>query len=79
MDQMQCRFMSSHGGTSVVIFILSQLQLLLTSNRPFYIAFINIQKDSRWVVCMLLNQRIAGATDALRDQGHEKEGNSWQL
>ena len=25
---------------------------------------------------MLLNQRVAGATDALHDQGHEKQGNS---
>ena len=33
--------------TTVVIFILSQLQLLLTSYKPFYIAFINIEKDSR--------------------------------
>ena len=77
MDQMQCRFMSSHGGTTVVIFILSQLQLLLTSNKPFCISFINIEKDSRWIVCMLLNQRVAGATDALHGQGYEKEGNSW--
>ena len=76
---MQCRFMSSHGGTTVVVFILSQLQLLLTSNKPFYIAFINIEKDSRYVVCRLLNQRVAGATDALHDQGHDKQGNSWQL
>ena len=66
--------MSSHGGTTVVIFILSQLQLLLTSNKPFYIAFINIEKDS-----MFVNQRVTGVTDALHDQGHEKEGNSWQL
>ena len=28
---------------------------------------------------MLLNQQVAGATDALHDQGHEKQGNSWQL
>ena len=77
MDQMQCIFMSSHGSTTVVIFIVSQLQLLLTSNKPFYIAFINKEKDSRWVVCMLLNQRAAGATDALHDQGYEKEDNSW--
>ena len=77
---MQCRFMSSHGGTTVVVFILSQLQkLLLTSYKPFYIAFINIEKDSRYVVCMLLNQRVACATDALHDQGHDKRGNSWQL
>ena len=48
IDEMQCRFMSGHGGTTVAIFILSQLQkLLLTSNKPFYIAFINIEKDSR--------------------------------
>ena len=38
---MQCRCMSGLGGTAVVIFILSQLQLLLTSNKPFYIAFVN--------------------------------------
>ena len=73
---MQCRFISGHGGTIVVIFILSQLQLLLTSNKPFYIACINIEKDSRQVVCMLINQRVVGATDALYDQGHEKKGNS---
>ena len=79
---MQCRFMPSHGGTTVVIFILSQPQLLLTSNKSFYIAFINIEKDSsRYmsVVCMLLNQRVVGVTDALHDQGHEKQSNSWQL
>ena len=79
---MQCTFMPSHGGTTLVIFILSQLQLHLTSNKPFYIALINIEKDSsRYmkVVCMLLNQRVAGATDALHDQGHEKQGPSWQL
>ena len=58
-----------------MVFILSQLQLLQTSNKPFYIAFIHIEKDSRYVVCMLLNQQAAGATD----QGHEKEGNFWQL
>ena len=28
---------------------------------------------------MLLNQRVAGATDALHDQGYEKQDNSWQL
>ena len=44
----QCRFMSGHGGITVAVFILSQLQkLLLTSNKPFYIFFINIEKDSR--------------------------------
>ena len=48
IDKMQCRFMSGHGGITVAIFILSQLQkLLLTSNNPFYITFINIEKDSR--------------------------------
>ena len=48
IDEMQCRFMSVHGGTTVGVFILSQLQkLLLTSNKPFYITFINIEKDSR--------------------------------
>ena len=72
MDQIQYIIMSSHGSTTVVIFIVSQLQLLLTSNKPFYIAFINKEKDSRWVVCMLLNQQAAGATDALHDQGYEK-------
>ena len=36
IDEMQSRFMSGHGGTTVAIFILSQLQkLLLTSNKPF--------------------------------------------
>ena len=48
IDEMQCRFMSGHGGITVAVFILSQLQkLLLTSNKPFYITFINIEKDSR--------------------------------
>ena len=48
IDKMQCRIMSDHGGTSVAVFILSQLQkLLLTSNKPFYVTFINIEKDSR--------------------------------
>ena len=48
IDEMQCRFMSSHGGTPVAVFILSQLQkLLLTSNEPFYVTLINIEKDSR--------------------------------
>ena len=48
IDEMQCRFMSGHGGTPVAVFILSQLQkLLLNSNKPFYITFINIEKDSR--------------------------------
>ena len=48
IDEMQCRFMSGHGGTIVGVFILSQLQkLLLTSNKPFYVTFINIKKDSR--------------------------------
>ena len=44
---MQYIFMSSHGGTTIVIFILSQQQLLQTSNKPFYMAFINIEKDNR--------------------------------
>ena len=80
IDEMKCRFVSGHGGTTVAIFILSQLQkLLLTFNKPFYITFINIEKNSRKVVCMLLNQRVAGATDAWHDQGHKKHGNSWQL
>ena len=48
IDGIQCRFMSGHGGITVAVFILSQLQkLLLTSNKPFYITFINIEKDSR--------------------------------
>ena len=58
IDEIQCRFMSSNGGITVAIFILSQLQkLLLTSNKPFYITFINIEKDSRYVVCLILNQQ----------------------
>ena len=45
---MQCRFMSGHGGIIVAVFVLSQLQkLLLTLNKPFYIIFINKEKDSR--------------------------------
>ena len=68
-DEMQRRCTSGHGGTTVAIFILSQLQeLLLNSNKPFYIIFINIQKDSKYIVCLLLNQRVAGATDAWHDQ-----------
>ena len=48
IDEMQCRFMSGHGGTTVAVFFLSQLQkLLLTSNKPFYVTFINIEKGSR--------------------------------
>ena len=48
IDEMQCRFMSGHGGTPVAVFILSQLQkLLMTSNKPFYVKFINIEKDNR--------------------------------
>ena len=48
IDEMQCRFMPGHRGTTVAIFILSQLHnLLLTSNKPFYVTFINIEKDSR--------------------------------
>ena len=48
IDVMQCRFMLGHGGTPVVVFILSQLQkLLLTSNKPFYVKFVNIEKDNR--------------------------------
>ena len=48
IDELQCRFMSGHGGTPVAVFILSQIQkLLLTSNKPFYVTFINIEKDSR--------------------------------
>ena len=65
IDEMQCRFMSGHGDITVAIFILSQLQkLLLNSNKPFYITSINIKKDSMYLVCLLLNQRVAGATDA---------------
>ena len=48
VDEMQCRFMSSHGGYTDAVFILSQLQkLLLTSYKPFYVTFINTEKDSR--------------------------------
>ena len=43
IDEMQCRFMSGHGGTPVAVFILSQLQ---TSNKPFYVKFINIEIDN---------------------------------
>ena len=36
IDEMQCRFMSGHVGTTVAVFILSQLQKLLqTSNKTF--------------------------------------------
>ena len=80
IDEMQCRFMSGHGDITVAIFILSQLQeLLMNSNMLFYITFINIGNDSRYVVCLLLNQQVAGATDAWHDQGHKKQDNSWQL
>ena len=48
IDEMQCRFMSGHGGTPDAVFILSQLQkLLLTSIKPFYVKFSNIEKDNR--------------------------------
>ena len=48
IDKMQCRVLSGHGGTTVAVFILSQLQkLLLTSNKAFYVTFIDIEKDSR--------------------------------
>ena len=48
IDEMQCRFMSGHGGTTVAVFILNQLQKLLwTSSKPFYVTFINIEKDNR--------------------------------
>ena len=48
IDKMQCRVLSGHGGTTVAVFILSQLQkLLLTSNKAYYVTFINIEKDSR--------------------------------
>ena len=80
IDEMQCRFMPGHGGPTVAIFILSKLKkLLLNSNKPFYIHFINIEKDSMYVVCLLFNQRVAVATDACHDQGYEKQDNSWQL
>ena len=47
IDEMQCRIMSGHGGTTVAVFILSQLQkLLLTSNKPFYVTYINIEKTA---------------------------------
>ena len=75
---MQCKFMSGHGGTTVVIFILSQLPLLLTSNKPFYFAFINREGQQVGSV-HALNQRVVAATNALHDQGHEKQGPSWQL
>ena len=26
-------------------------------------------------MCVLVNQRVAGGTDALHDQGHDKQGN----
>ena len=77
---MQSKFMSGHGGTTVAIYNISQLQkLLLTSNKAFYITFINIEKDSRYVMCLLLNQPVAGATDAWHDQAQEKQDNSRQL
>ena len=80
IDEMQCRFMLGHGGITVAIFILSQLQkLLLNYNKPFYTTFINIEKDSRYVVCLLLNQQVACAADAWHDQGNEKQYNSRQL
>ena len=67
-------------GITVAIFILSQQQkLVLTSNKPFYFTFINIEKDIRYVVYLLLIQQVAGAIDAWHDQGHEKQDNSWQL
>ena len=48
IDEMLSRIMSGHGDTTVAVFILSHLQkLLLTSNKPFYVTFINIEKDSR--------------------------------
>ena len=48
IDEMQCRFMSGHGGTIIAVFILSQLQKLLpTSNKSFYVTFIHREKDSR--------------------------------
>ena len=75
---MRCRFMSGHCDTTVVIFILSQLQLLLTSNKPFYIAFIN--REGQHVGSVhAFNQQEVGATDALHDQGHEKKSPNWQL
>ena len=48
INEMQCRFMSGHGGTTIAVFILSQLQKLLpTSNKPFYVTFIHREKNSR--------------------------------
>ena len=48
IDEMQCIFMSGHGGTTIAVFILSQLQKLLpASNKPFYVTFIHREKDSR--------------------------------
>ena len=80
IDEMQCRFMSGHGGSTDAVFILSQLQkLLLTSNKPFYVTFINTEKDSWYLVCMLLNQQVVGAICEWHDQGHEMQDNSWQL
>ena len=47
IGEMQCRIMSGHRGTTVAVFILSQLQkLLLTFNKPIYSTFIYIEKDS---------------------------------
>ena len=80
IDKRQCIFMSGHGSITVAIIILSQQQkLLLKSNKPFYTTFINIEKDSRYVVYLLLNQQVAGATDTWHAQEHEKQDNSWQL
>ena len=45
INVMQCIFMSGHCGTIDAIFISSQLQKShLTSYKPFYKAFINIEK-----------------------------------
>ena len=47
IDEMQCRFMSGHGGTTIAVFILSQLQKLRPTSKPFYFTFIHREKDSR--------------------------------
>ena len=80
LDEMQCRFMSGHGGTTVAVFILSQLQkLLLTSNKPFYVTFINILKGQQVGSVHALNQQVVGGIDELHDHGLEKQDNGWQL
>ena len=45
IDEMQCRFISGHGGITIAIFILRQLQELhMTSSKSFYMTFISIEK-----------------------------------